>query len=379
MNGFQRTFSQPSFTQPVQSKGKQAVVEPQFDEAAFEAAFDQARNAIVAEESNETTVEDSEGSQSASQAPQDYFPQLMLLEKQNRERLEAARQERGLGDRTASDDVHQAMSENEAIAGNSEKPEPSQYALQDFQMQLMLLEQQNKKRLEMARLEQGFADKTTSEDVHLGMFDPEVPARYAEPMEQEQLDRLQEQNKTRTFATRVGENGDFAYEGASVVQEGDALDSTDLDRYNFDSLLNDPVAEEMLREDQQVPDQQQDDIRAQNNDDALAATAEELLQKVSNNTTDKFRNSQFLGLMRRLRDREVKVEGDKMVEVESTTVRPSPLHKHHPVHSLAPDSAYASGSPSPVARRSPRPEFDSHIEFGWSEEHEFDHWESPYR
>ncbi|WPG99590.1 Hypothetical protein R9X50_00240800 [Acrodontium crateriforme] len=51
-----------------------------------------------------------------------------------------------------------------------------------------------------------------------------------------------------------------------------------------------------------------------NDDDALAATAQELLNKIEHNQTDKFKNSQFLGLMRKLRDREMKVEGDKMVE-----------------------------------------------------------------
>merc|ERR1712072_961611 len=67
-------------------------------------------------------------------------------------------------------------------------------------------------------------------------------------------------------------------------------------------------------------------------DDALAATAEELLNKVEHNKTDKFKNSQFLGLMRKLRDREVKVEGDQMVEttvsqpsVTSTPSQPIPI------------------------------------------------------
>ncbi|KAK6443372.1 hypothetical protein LTR95_000198 [Oleoguttula sp. CCFEE 5521] len=39
-------------------------------------------------------------------------------------------------------------------------------------------------------------------------------------------------------------------------------------------------------------------------DDALAATAQDLLEKVENNKSDKFQNSQFLNLMRKLRDRE---------------------------------------------------------------------------
>ncbi|KAI4733472.1 hypothetical protein E4T50_15974 [Aureobasidium sp. EXF-12298] len=49
------------------------------------------------------------------------------------------------------------------------------------------------------------------------------------------------------------------------------------------------------------------------NDDELAQTAANLLDRVSDNQTSKFKNSAFLGLMRQLADREVRVEGDKMV------------------------------------------------------------------
>ena len=112
-----------------------------------------------------------------------------------------------------------------------------------------------------------------------------------------------------------------------------------------------------------------------NDDDALAATAQELLEKVEHNQSDKFRNSQFLGLMRRLRDREVKVEGDQMVETVRAALKPP---------TSAPDSAYVSGTATPEPylyhpyRRTPPPEFDSHFELGYDEDHEFDHWESPY-
>ncbi|KAJ9626429.1 hypothetical protein H2203_004061 [Taxawa tesnikishii (nom. ined.)] len=56
----------------------------------------------------------------------------------------------------------------------------------------------------------------------------------------------------------------------------------------------------------------------QNRDDELAQTAADLLAKVSDNKTSKFQNSAFLGLMRKLADHQVKVEGDKMVETGST-------------------------------------------------------------
>jgi hypothetical protein len=49
--------------------------------------------------------------------------------------------------------------------------------------------------------------------------------------------------------------------------------------------------------------------------DALSRTAGQLLDSVSNNQSDKFKNSVFLGLMRELRDKEKVVKGDKIVDV----------------------------------------------------------------
>lgn len=51
--------------------------------------------------------------------------------------------------------------------------------------------------------------------------------------------------------------------------------------------------------------------------DAISRTAGDLLNRVSNNTSDKFVNSQFLSFMRQLRDKEVKIEGDNVVGVET--------------------------------------------------------------
>lgn len=108
-----------------------------------------------------------------------------------------------------------------------------------------------------------------------------------------------------------------------------------------------------LREDKQ------DQIKPHHDDDALAATAEELLEKVKHNQSDKFRNSQFLALMRRLKDREVRVEGDKMVETVS------------PTHS--PDATSMS-PPTPITPQ----DYHAHYSLAYDTGHEWDHWESPY-
>ena len=65
---------------------------------------------------------------------------------------------------------------------------------------------------------------------------------------------------------------------------------------------------------EQEPKQKEEQPKM-HDDDEMAATAGRLLERVADNTSEKFQNSQFLELMRRLRDREVRVEGDKMVEV----------------------------------------------------------------
>ena len=49
--------------------------------------------------------------------------------------------------------------------------------------------------------------------------------------------------------------------------------------------------------------------------DDLALTAGKLLDSVQNNSSQKFQNSNFLALMRKLRDHEAVVEGDKIVQV----------------------------------------------------------------
>jgi hypothetical protein len=52
--------------------------------------------------------------------------------------------------------------------------------------------------------------------------------------------------------------------------------------------------------------------------DELARTAGELLDHLKHDQSSKFRNSNFLSLMRQLRDREVHVKGDKIVEVSES-------------------------------------------------------------
>ena len=86
--------------------------------------------------------------------------------------------------------------------------------------------------------------------------------------------------------------------------------------YTLETPHQEPVQEE--------PQQEKEQDQHPNDDDEMAETAARLLDSVADNTSEKFRQSTFLELMRRLRDREVRVEGDKMVEVSPSHFLPSP-------------------------------------------------------
>lgn len=73
------------------------------------------------------------------------------------------------------------------------------------------------------------------------------------------------------------------------------------------------------RVEQQPEPEKEEEKPRPNDEDEMAATAGRLLERVADNTSEKFQNSQFLELMRRLRDREVRVEEDKIVEVNATS------------------------------------------------------------
>jgi hypothetical protein len=90
------------------------------------------------------------GQQLVSQEPrhelQDYQIPLMLLEQQNKKRLLMARQ--------AQDEPVTSTENQPALDLKPTPPTYVNHALQDYQMQQLILEQQNKKRLLMARQEQ---------------------------------------------------------------------------------------------------------------------------------------------------------------------------------------------------------------------------------
>lgn len=83
--------------------------------------------------------------------------------------------------------------------------------------------------------------------------------------------------------------------------------------------ISEPVTQEQIRLGSDLipqSDKQNPETRSRDADE-LARTAGQLLDSVRNEQNQKFQQSNFLALMRRIRDREVEVEGDDFREVST--------------------------------------------------------------
>jgi hypothetical protein len=156
-----------------------------------------------------------------------------------------------------------------------------------------------------------------------------------------QQQQLQEQQQSQMQAEPMYDEAGFAdaFEQASqqaqeMVEEGSEMDTL-LQREGSDLLHKDAIPidsefESELPSLMSVPNPTQIRIgsdaipyreqktRTPDQDsrdaDELARTAGELLTSVQHDTSDKFQNSQFLALMRKIRDGEVKVQGEEFKE-----------------------------------------------------------------
>ncbi|EXJ65540.1 hypothetical protein A1O7_01881 [Cladophialophora yegresii CBS 114405] len=90
--------------------------------------------------------------------------------------------------------------------------------------------------------------------------------------------------------------------------------------------------------------------------DELARTAGELLNSVSHDTSEKFQNSQFLQLMRKIRDREVEVQNDDLQETSTGRPTSETLRVEHPRQAPVQPAAASTGM-------GPETDTTSHFEF----------------
>jgi hypothetical protein len=161
-----------------------------------------------------------------------------------------------------------------------------------------------------------------------------------------QQQQLPEQQQSQIQSEPMYDEAGFAdaFEQASqraqeMVQEGSEMD-TSLQREGSDLLHKDAIPmdhsefEHDLPSSMSVPSPtqirigsdaipyQEQKTRTPDQDsrdaDELARTAGQLLTSVQHDTSDKFQNSQFLALMRKIRDGEVKVQGEEFEETYGT-------------------------------------------------------------
>ena len=221
------------------------------------------------------------------------------------------------------------------------------------------------------------ATQSKGKEPVMEQFDEAAFERAFDMAKEDMMD--DETSAAEIVAAEQHEEAAATAKSAQMSQESHQLNQNDILESQHDlhqplDINNHFVSEEPIVQEQQEPKQS-----TKEDDDALAATAQELLEKVEHNQSDKFRNSQFLGLMRKLRDREVKVEGDKMVETVSAT-------QIHPKRTLTPDSGYDSGANTPIASTSStsttsiphNPAICKTPNCDVLQDHRWDHWESPY-
>ncbi|ODM22176.1 hypothetical protein SI65_03022 [Aspergillus cristatus] len=108
----------------------------------------------------------------------------------------------------------------------------------------------------------------------------------------------------------------------------------------FDSTVQPETHEEIrIGSDTIAP---KEDAQGRPNDaDELARTAGQLLNSVSHETNEKFQQSNFLALMRRIRDREVQIEGDEFRETAQSL---------HPGGKYYPQDNKQQQTPRPASR-----------------------------
>lgn len=193
-----------------------------------------------------------------------------------------------------------------------------------------------------AALEKAFEDAHADALAHQGVADERAPLK-------QYTDHLAAQDQLEGEGVLEAADLDFGVpvgvEDAemSILNEQlngsllrDILNNPRLEEILYNPPFEDTLSDQPIAEKQQ---QAQEDRQQQQgtDDEELALTAGQLLDSVADNTTEKFKQSQFLALMRKLRDHEIRVEGERMVEVSTA----SPFLYLHTHDSDAVSQSYA--------------------------------------
>ncbi|OQD85246.1 hypothetical protein PENANT_c010G03192 [Penicillium antarcticum] len=137
------------------------------------------------------------------------------------------------------------------------------------------------------------------------------PPQAMQPEQQKPMDHFDESAFEAAFDQA---RADMELQGADFAQQ-DVQQQLDTDQVDTVEL----VTQEQIRLGSDlIPQSDNEDPQTRVRDaDELARTAGQLLDSVRNDQSQKFQQSNFLALMRRIRDREVEVEGDEFREVST--------------------------------------------------------------
>ena len=130
-------------------------------------------------------------------------------------------------------------------------------------------------------------------------------AQQKQPERQQVMDFLDQKDMERAFEAVSMEQREFTETPSSLVDM--AREFKEMYPYEEIRVGSDRILDESMRD--------EDDNKDKNDADELARTAGQLLDNVKHDQSQKFQQSSFLSLMRQLRDREVHVEGDQLVDV----------------------------------------------------------------
>jgi hypothetical protein len=155
-------------------------------------------------------------------------------------------------------------------------------------------------------------------------FAPSYPM-YGSSMNQMQMQPQGMQSMQQAPTQQFDESAfEAAFDQARADME---LQATDVDQKDTQQNLQEiskvdvvePVMQQEIRvgSDLIAQSEKQDPQNRSRDGDELARTAGQLLDSVRNEQNQKFQQSNFLALMRRIRDREVEVEGDAFREVST--------------------------------------------------------------
>ncbi|KAH9865484.1 hypothetical protein J1614_009068 [Plenodomus biglobosus] len=311
--GGQQSYMQPPAFQPSQiAQGKQPVQDtiPAFDEAAFEQAFAQAQQDMMNVATQEQKMEESRQANpevlGASDRPGEMDPLIRIRETQP--------------------DIYSAIQVwSETGLGRTEEAVT-------FLDKMASLEQSGE-------LVQDPNEATWIVDSLQRIIQRDAPVEV--------------QTRAEEVITAIQQRLMSQY----PLFSGTALNSTWLRQSSEEELRRNAPEQPVLQSEPKEEERQQQQQPQRNEEDEMAETAGRLLERVADNTSEKFQNSQFLSLMRKLRDREVKVQEDKIVEVDGSSSTTTGAAQ---VSSSTPTSATTNHS-APHHHQPQQPQYSSSI------------------